>query len=251
MEITWLASYPRSGNTWLRAMLTNLLVGRAATAVDIERRIPDLHRSQSITARGDSPNFVKSHLVLSDELPLLDRTARAIVLVRHPLDVAVSVAHFAARAGTESAPIDAAIAAVIALFAETGGCVIDPKWRHFGTWYGHDSSWLDQDSFPTLIVRYESMLTEPEQALRSVLGFCDVLATDAAVTAAVENASLERMRAVEAAAVGNAVFGRGNRDDPFVRRGNSGGWRTHVDEGTRTVIRGKFGAELARFGYEV
>ena len=43
MSIIWLASYPKSGNTWLRFLLYNYLFGEVRRSGDIARRIPDIH----------------------------------------------------------------------------------------------------------------------------------------------------------------------------------------------------------------
>ena len=125
-NIVWLASYPKSGNTWIRAFLANLIANRsdpvplndlshysedearpelfAAVAgkpsVDLSvdeilALRPDVHATIAANARGT--RFVKTHnhAGLLDGHPLhnMTVTAGAIYVVRNPLDVAVSMTH--------------------------------------------------------------------------------------------------------------------------------------------------------------
>ena len=143
-SIVWLASYPRSGNTWLRALLTNYLNGSehpasigalAGGAVTLGREVfddylglsssdltneeilnhrPRLH--ELLAAELPRPSFVKVHdacLHTAGGVPLFPpgATLGAVYLVRNPLDVAVSYAHFwnwpVARAVAELSSPDA------------------------------------------------------------------------------------------------------------------------------------------------
>ena len=125
--IVWLASYPRSGNTWLRALLTNYLeegggpasidalVGGSGailrevfdeelglsssdlTPDEILRHRPHLH--ELLAAELPRPSFAKVHdacLHTADGALLFPPAATlgAVYVVRNPLDVAVSCAHF-------------------------------------------------------------------------------------------------------------------------------------------------------------
>src|SRR5262245_60164746 len=129
--IIWVASFPKSGNTWLRIVLTNLMAG-GASPVDIntinqgvffhsaDRRYfdeslgfeasdlthdevdairPDFYRQAAARAAG--PVLCKVHdafVRLSDGRPLFppDVTRGAVYIIRNPLDVCVSWAHHAA-----------------------------------------------------------------------------------------------------------------------------------------------------------
>ena len=129
-KIIWLASYPKSGNTWLRAFLHNLLsqadrdddrgydINRI-TDLSIGDSTLDLFQpflkkpwnnwtieeitavrgavQQAICQRQDGNVFVKTHNALIDYggRPLIypETTAGAIYVVRNPLDVCISLSH--------------------------------------------------------------------------------------------------------------------------------------------------------------
>jgi hypothetical protein len=131
-NIYWLASYPKSGNTWLRILLTNYLrnaaepadintldggpiasarqvfddhVGGEASGLtqnEIERYRPAVYAL--ISAQATEPLFLKVHgayTCTTDGAPLISKTATAgvLYLIRNPLnplDVAVSFAHHSA-----------------------------------------------------------------------------------------------------------------------------------------------------------
>src|SRR3954468_15898594 len=97
--ITWLASYPKSGNTWLRFMAANLLFGAQTSAEALNRLVPDLHEMSSIPAAPENPVLIKTHFACSQQLPLFGVTHGPIYIVRHPADVMVSNFHYARRSG--------------------------------------------------------------------------------------------------------------------------------------------------------
>ena len=125
-KIVWLASYPKSGNTWLRSFLHNLLrdpkegydinsmadftigdsfvgwyaplIGRAPGDWTFEE-VGKVRRKahEAMTRAFPDSVFVKTHNALAADpyapLITLELTAGAIYIVRNPLDVAISYSH--------------------------------------------------------------------------------------------------------------------------------------------------------------
>ena len=124
--IVWLASYPKSGNTWVRAFLHNLIIktkesydinqinllsmGDSARAwyeeflgktrdsrpEEIAAARPRVHAK--IAGLTDGLIFVKTHnaLVTHAGTPMVtpELTAGAIYIIRNPLDTVVSMSHY-------------------------------------------------------------------------------------------------------------------------------------------------------------
>src|SRR5208337_5516979 len=82
---TFLVSYPRSGNTWTRFLIANLLHPQEhVTFANIERQVPDAEAQSSRYMRGvPSPRIIKSHSYFHPRYP------RVIYIVRDPRDVAL------------------------------------------------------------------------------------------------------------------------------------------------------------------
>src|SRR5262250_161756 len=91
----FLVSYPRSGNTWTRFLVANLLhPHEPATFANIERMVPDIYvNSQVALLRVPHPRVLKSHE------PFDPRYKKVVYIVRDPRDVAVSMYHWEIKRG--------------------------------------------------------------------------------------------------------------------------------------------------------
>ncbi|MBI2311664.1 MAG: hypothetical protein HYU77_04080 [Betaproteobacteria bacterium] len=69
MKVVWLASYPKSGNTFARMLLHDYLFGPAERSAVVGRRIPDipviLAQKSKLPAMGDKAGIVKTHFCFS------------------------------------------------------------------------------------------------------------------------------------------------------------------------------------------
>lgn len=194
MGIVWLASYPKSGNTWLRFMLYHLLHGRIDDSAKLNRRIPDIHRREPFEPPASGPIYAKSHLMFSAKHPKAEETERAVVVLRRPQDVALSALNY--RRMTGSIGEDMTDAAYVRTFMATGG---DPGYAQMGmgTWGQHARSWTGQERFPVLVTRYEAFKADAAAELARVAEFCSIDATAERLAAAAKASSFENMRALE------------------------------------------------------
>jgi aryl sulfotransferase len=275
-SLVWLASYPKSGNTWLRAMLTALL--------DPQHHMPGLNAmvggselgerqflddvcgvdSSNLTYEGlkpwlramrlcaaeqvEPPYFVKTHdayASTAEGLSLFPSEASklAIHIVRDPRDVAVSLA------AHDSSSIDAAIAKMadphymLNGAHHEGGEFLPVK---VGDWSGHSLSWLEQTEIAVLLLRYEDMIADPAAALRSVGEACGLIADADAYAAAAAATAFDKLRATEdETGFGEKPAGMAN----FFREGRAGGWRNLLSSQQLEAITTSHGAMMQRLGY--
>lgn len=204
--IAWLASYPRSGSTWVRFLLTAYRHGAIGRSTDVAREVPDIHGPDAVRAdiaarldRG-APLIVKTHVPWTAHHPFAARTARAVLLVRHPRDVLLSSLAFHRALGHPTPPDDAEAAR--AFIAESG----DPAWRAadpvrraagFGTWTGHILSWLDSAPFPVTVMRFESLRAETVPTIAALPAFLGAAVDSDRNDAAVRTCAFDAMRALE------------------------------------------------------
>jgi Sulfotransferase domain len=198
-SVVWIASYPKSGNTWLRFLICNLAFGAVESAADLNQLAPDLHELR------EEPNFagqrilLKTHFPCSRRLPFVERSAAAIYVVRDPADVMLSNYHYSMRSAGPSNTTAADLAAYLDRFLLARG---DPRWVQLGmgSWEDNVRSWLKPaQEFPILRLRYEDMLRNTAQAASVLCQFLSLPRTAEQIAAAVAASSFTRLREIEEA----------------------------------------------------
>lgn len=258
MRIVWLASYPKSGNTWVRFLVYALLYGPPKQSIDVSRRIPDLHRKIPFHPPESGALFAKTHLALSDHHPKLAETERAVHILRHPKDVLLSALNYRRLNGATEAELPSRTYAES--FIRAGG---DPMWAQqgHGTWVSHAESWTSTDRFPVLTVRYEDLKADAGAGLRTIAEFCSIDADDARIAAAVKAASFDQLRALEVREkasppkaqpaerlfVGDRSAARAGHF--FMNAGKTGQTLDPIAPGLDAMFDKAFADALARFGY--
>lgn len=270
--IIWLASYPKSGNTWLRALLTNFLrpaaqpasidkliglpltrsrdfleqwLGFSTTDLSLAETERWLPRVYTAMAETPEPWFIKTHEHLAPPGADFRRaTAAAIYLVRDPRDVAVSFSHH------ESRDLDAIIAAM-ADPDHILGNVPHGIWHRLperlGTWSSHVESWLDSGLHP-LVVRYEDLLAAPELWFGKILRHCGHEPAPARLRQAVAHADFRELSSQEQT---HGYASRPARMTAFFREGVAGGWRSTLTPAQAACIVHAHGAVMTRCGYSL
>lgn len=270
--IVWLASYPKSGNTWFRAFLANLLQD-AAHPADINRLPGNLFASRPQfdralgwesaeltdaelrgvrlavqTAFADEAGTVfKVHEAFTDPrdgqaLFAASATRAVLYFIRHPLDVVVSYAH---HRGEELDTIITRMSNQATTLATEPELAATQLPQPLGTWSGHVRSWADQPGLPIQVVRYEDMLAQPHTTFGAACRFAGFPAEPARVARALEHARFETLQRQERSDRFRESF-RGNR---FFREGRTGGWREVLSPAQVSAIVQVHGGVMRRFGY--
>jgi aryl sulfotransferase len=274
--IVWLASYPKSGNTWFRVFLTNLLrdadtpaninglertpiagargvfdslMGFEAsdlTADEIDRLRPELYCHLAQDA--EEPLFMKIHdayTCVAHNAPLVpaEATGGALYFVRNPLDIAISFAHH------NGSDYDAAIAGMANdAFAFCGrpDRLHEQLRQKLLSWSGHVLSWVDSTPFPVHVLRYEDMKARPMETFTGAVRFVGFPHTERQVRKALEFSSFDVMQRQE------EVEGFRERSpvaDRFFRKGKIGSWREELSEEQAQRVVRDHREVMRRFGY--
>lgn len=248
----WVASYPKSGNTWVRFLLTNLLAGPVERSAAIERFCPDLHHGEPAASapvyRGAT--FLKTHWVAPFLGDRLKQTAGAVYVVRNPLDVCCSALHYLVKGG-------AGRAAEIRSFA---ACLGIEEWRTraMGTIPANIASWfLARPRFPRLVLRYEDLAQAPHETAARLCWFLGRPATETQIAEAVERSSFAALAALEEGERARGADGFFAGFEPgvpgwrFMNRGQAGGFREVMADEEIDLVAGAFREVMDEFGYGV
>ncbi len=244
----FLVSYPRSGNTWTRFLLGNLISQKdPVTFSNIESRIPEIYFNPDRELRAlPRPRMLKSHECFQPQYP------HVIYIVRDPRDVAISFYHHNVKA--RNIPDDYPMTSFVPRF------IAGEFDRKFGSWRDNVLSWISVrgESANFMLLRYEEMKRDTAGALLQVVEFlerCSFREIDTspeALRKAVELSSPERMRALEKQEAGKWVLTKSTRSDkPFVRTAKAGGWKSQLAPESVEMIETAWGDLMQSLGYEL
>lgn len=277
--IYWLASYPKSGNTWVRAFLANYLsekeepvsINNLRTGPissnreifdetagyesgelrleEIERLRPEVYRQ--LARENEKTLYCKAHdafTYLPDGSPMfpLDVTRGAVYLVRNPLDVCVSFAYHSGREAFER---------TLQTMNSSQSCLVSLQLRQFNqlpqrllSWSDHIKSWTNARGLRIKVFRYEDMNADPIQRFTEMVDFLELPADTQRIQKAVNITAFEKLQAMEKQ---EGFAEKMPQAKQFFRKGKIGDWRNHLTaEHVRQIIavHGEMMADLAYLG---
>lgn len=162
--IVWLASFPRSGNTFLRILLHRLYGVRSSVVYDVDGVAQRL--GESMVGYSDRPasygemrassavHFVKTHRQRDTDVEDGDR---AICLVRDGRDSLVSWARMNSEA--DAAQFEVELRKMIERDVPTGT----------GSWGANVLSWLQPEASNRVVLRYEALVADPAATVTAVM----------------------------------------------------------------------------------
>lgn len=273
---TWLASYPKSGNTWLRCLLeayrrgglldiNDICISASDGDANFIRMVSPIpvealqFRGQLmlrpaalmwLVSRLHPPRYVKTHFAnisASRLTPCIPRelTSKAIYVVRDPRSVVLSVSHY------YNFPTEHAVQAMNNLEFNIGG---DKNYSlsFVSSWSNHVRSWVGEKEFPVHVVRYEDLVSDGAKELTEVLQFLEIEPDEDLVERAVKAADLSRLRNQEAEGDGfreNAARERYDHPSFFGNGGNR--WRDELSPKHTRQIEEDHGEVMQLLGYEL
>ncbi len=245
------ASFERSGNTWLRFVLMEILTKDNAGFLNVNQVLPELG-----THIGMKPALPNGGRLIKTHYQYRSAYKRAIYLMRDLRDVMLS---------NWARDKEMGFAQYFDNGKDMDGYVesfLQGKVTRFGSWQSHVNSWLNcplAKNGNLLVVRYEDLRQDTETGLLELLEFLGIKRDRDLVRRAVENNSLRAMREKEdKAKKSGATLGKGtllrkhrlDREDArFVRSGSVGGWREKLSEAQIDMVTRYASEALVRAGY--
>jgi hypothetical protein len=256
-KIIWLASYPKSGNTWFRAFLTALVNdGRininklrfnaifssrtlfenitdfdSRDLYDPEIKILMPHVFRKIAKEAQDTTFVKVHdsfsyNALNQSIIPEDVTSCAIYFIRNPLDIVASLANH----------MNFSINEAIEFMCEKEACFSSQRnnlndkaqfRQYLSDWSKHVESWTSLPRFPVYVIRYEDMLSNPFETFKKILSYTNMTYyDDNTIRKAIEETSFEKLKLQEQENGFKEKFN--NKTTHFFRKGGKENWHSEL-----------------------
>jgi len=229
MDKIYLVSFPRSGSTWMRFLLCNILyLKEDINYKSIDRLAPDVHQIMKWEKLGViDPLVIKSHYMWQDDY------SKVIYMYRDVRDVVLSYYHFQCIQGKKvikGMSFDRYLRAFI-------------KGERYGRWDGHVNFWITiKPDVSFILVKYELLFADPWLMLRKIVNFLGMDIDDVNISQAIRKSDFDELEKIR----------RRDGVDPKIKglRGRPGGWKDVLTEGQRDLIWREFGKTMEKLEYE-
>lgn len=271
-NIVWLASYPKSGNTWLRVFIANYLANSAApvsinqvhelgtgdalsehyrAVAGVGLNVADVASTMrlrpkvlhGIVSNGADVNLVKTHNIRTVawgvELIPPQYTRSAIYVMRNPLDMVLSYARHYELSHEKAAE---------AICHPSNGLAADRRGvgQLLCSWSEHVNSWTQSSPYPVLVLRYEDLLSQPEQEFARVIKNLGLQVDNKRLRRSIQHSSFDQLQKQEKQ---QGFIERRTGGDMFFGRGASGVWRDELSADLVKYIRQRNKRVMKKYGY--
>lgn len=275
-KIVWLASYPKSGNTWVRIFLNNYLQdgdapadinqldeGMHACTRELFDRLTGIESSdltpaeidhirpkmyQQWTAESAETLFVKVHdawrMNRAGE-PIFPHTATktAVYIIRNPLDIVASLAnHYGIS-------LDEAITTMADAEHSLAQSVkrLNRQLPQFvGSWHYHVTSWTQEASCPLHLVRYDDMCQAPTKTFGKLIEAVGLPLEPDRLAKAIRFSSFDQVKQQETAV---GFKERLPGVPSFFRQGENGRWQDELTPAQIKTVCHNHREIMQIFGY--
>jgi hypothetical protein len=274
--IIWIASYPKSGNTLIRAILTSLIFSEDGIV-----NFKNLHRisnfsngfffkkfissyeniletskywikAQEELNKNKKLKFFKTHnafcTINGNAFTNANNTAGCIYVVRDPRDVVISASKYYGLSHDETKNN---------MFNEKMDLINDMKGSPFntflGSWPNHYNSWT-KNCKNVLLIKYENLIENKENEIRRIINFLSkfvkISFDEKKIINCIESSSFQNMKIMDQ----NGLFPENSKDFkgnkiPFFTSGKKGNWRGVLEEKIVSQIEKKFQKEMLELSY--
>lgn len=270
----WLASYPKSGNTWVRLFLSTLLNEKELDINDIEtdgiissRRVIDstlginsadlpesdyLQYRSALYHKWAENHTNKEYLIckvhdacmLKGEVLFPPSITRGVIyIIRNPFDMAASLANH------NNVPIDMAVKQLCSneyALAKKQTKLNDQISQYLGTWSNHVESWTNVHRNNFLLVKYENLIHDGLNEFTGIVNYMGLNHTEQHIAEAIEATAFKTLQEKEKEKKFRETPKKVER---FFRSGKTGGWKNEITmEQANLIIDCNYEA-LLKYGY--
>ena len=275
--IVWIASYPKSGNTWMRLFIKSYLNdsnkkfslnNHSDDAIIVEtfpnekkfdelkinyKDFNDIVKNwinlQSLINLNNKINYLKTHNAMctinNHKFTNIENTLGGIHIVRDPRDILVSYSNYL------NENIDETLKTMLSDHSYEAGEFknIIYKKSLMGSWSSHYNSWKKYKSRDTIIIKYEDMVCNTYDTFLRVLNYLNKLINleinETKIIDAIKQTSFENLKNLEL----TEGFKENPSTNPFFRNGKVGEWKKKLDKEQVQKIEKAFKIEMIELGY--
>lgn len=273
--IYWLASYPKSGNTWTRTLLTNYLgekevpadinaigtdsiasarhlfdeyIGLSSSELDDEQiKLYQPLIYEQMAKESQRTLYMKVHdayTLNAKNRPIIPEsvTQGVIYILRNPLDVTVSYAHHSHK------PVEKTVENICDetfTIAKSNNDLSRQLSQLLLSWSGHVNSWVESP-LRVHLMRYEDMITDPFETFKGMLEFMEYEVNEERLRKAVEFSSFDTLKKQEKE---QGFKEKPSKAESFFRKGQIGSYREEMSQEQIDTIIGYHRETMIRYGY--
>ena len=275
--IVWIASYPKSGNTWIRSFLCSyffLDLDKESFSFDVLRHMPVFPNKKLFNAFGSNPknvqelakswiqvqkkinlnkkvNFLKTHNAFGNykKHHFTDKinTLGAIYIVRDPRDVLVSYSKHMKKSISETLKL-IQDDNHIGFLEDKEGVIGDIR----GSWSQHYNSWKNFNIREKLIIKYEDLIEDPFNNFLKAINYLNRLiglkVDEENIKKCIKITSFNNLQNLEKT-TGFKEKLTNHSDVPFFNTGKVKQWQKVLDKETINIVEKKFAKEMSELNY--
>ena len=279
--IIWIASYPKSGNTWVRSLLSTYLYSdNSIFNFNLLNNIPQfpskryfeffmkdftdikkqsdywIAAQERINLFNNQTTLLKTHSVLCtfENNPFTNKsnTKAAIYIVRDPRNVITSILnHYSFKDINEAFDFMTKDRLTIIHSKVVG----DNSASYIGTWQQNYKSWRDLKFAPKIIVKYEDLIKDPKETFLSILNFLntfmDIKIEEKKVISSVNSCKFNILAKKEKEEGFSEALTHKETGEKikFFNLGENNNWQTLLKPEIEKKIRTIFNIEMKELGY--
>tara|TARA_B110000014_G_C19959693_1_gene496644 strand:+ start:13 stop:858 length:846 start_codon:yes stop_codon:yes gene_type:complete len=277
--IIWLASYPKSGNTWVRAMLSSLIYSKDGIFnfefLKYINKYPQKEHFEELTNKFNDINelskfwissqnkinsdkkikFLKTHhlrcSINNNNFTNHENTIATIYIVRDPRDVIISYAKH------HSLTIENTKLAMFNSQNYTFPQTVNENERlttMLGSWADHYNSWIKNNK-NLLMIKYEDLISDTKKELLKILNFVNIFVKipidETKVEKCLNSTTFENMKNMEEKGFfnENTVDENTGKKIVFFNKGKKNEWKKNLNSSIKEQIEIKFKKEMFELGY--